>query len=130
MKQNTTQFKWLSLGIILLAFLFGGQNALNAQYRNKTEEYRAITAWVYDYGQATPIKIKVKDGEVVAYQNIDSVEADTRKRQTENWINIVPSATVVKTSGYEDGNLARKHEYKAKLRVANGFRNNYLTVYL
>ena len=129
MKHTTTRLKWLSLGMILLAFLFGGQDSLNAQTKNKAEDYRAIIAWVYDYGQATPIKIKVKDGEVVAYQNIDNDKVDAR-RQNENWINIVPSATVVKTSGHEDGNLARKHEYQAKMRVANGFRNNYLTVYL
>lgn len=130
MKQNTVRLKWLSLGILLLAFLFGGQDNLNAQTKNKAEDYRAIIAWVYDYGQATPIKIKVKDGEVVAYQNIDNDNVDTRKKQDENWINIVPSATIVKTSGHEDGNLARKHEYKAKLRVANGFRNNHLMVYI
>ena len=129
MKHTTTRLKWLSLGMILLAFLFGGQDSLNAQTKNKAEDYRAIIAWVYDYGQATPIKSKGTDGDVVAYQNIDNDKVDAR-RQNENWINIVPSATVVKTSGHEDGNLARKHEYKAKMRVANGFRNNYLTVYL
>lgn len=130
MKQNTNRFKWIALCLLLLAFLYGGEATLNAQtnVKNRTDDYRTIVAWIYDYGQATPIKIKVKDGEVVAYQ-LSNDKEDPRK-QEDSWINIIPSATVVKTSGYEDGNLARKHEYKAKLRVGDGFRNNYILVYL
>lgn len=109
-----------SLAAFAIEPLTNDGSMLLAQNYNREQ---VVRAYYVSGGQLASIKIKISGSQVVAY----STGKDAVGR--ENWVSVLPHASIRSTNSSFDGNMAREFDNTATLTLSNGYQTSSLKIY-